>query len=103
MILDDDDASAALSSIMDNGFLVDGFDGEWIQHTSVHTGFLQLGGGIEGFVQSHSGADQQNGVVGRLLHNLGFADLSIKFVNCVYWLVHNFLTHKISIINNNAS
>lgn len=75
MILDDNDASTALSSVVDNGFLVDGLDGERIQHTSVHARFLQLSSCIEGFVQSHTSADQKNGVVGGLLDNLGFANL----------------------------
>lgn len=75
VILNDDDTASARGCMLDDGLPVDRLDREGIHHAAVDARLFQLGGRVQCLVQRDAGANQQDRVVGRLLYDLGLANL----------------------------
>lgn len=80
VVLDGDDAAAALKSILHHGSRVQGLDGEGVEDARVHAALLERLGRLHRLVQRHAGTDQQHGVLGRLAHHMGLTSLEKGFI-----------------------
>lgn len=80
VVLDGDDAAAALESVLHHGSSVQGLDGEGVEHAGVHAALLERLGRLHRLVQRNAGTDQQHGVLVRLAHHMRLASLGKDFI-----------------------
>ena len=60
VVLDGDDAAAALQGVLDDGLLVEGLDGEGVEDAGGGAGGGELIRGSEGLVQGHASGDDES-------------------------------------------
>jgi len=80
VVLDRDDAAAALEGVLHHGGLVQRLDGEGVEHARVHAALFKDHGRLHRLVQGDAGADQQHAVLGRFVHHVRLSNLREKRV-----------------------